>query len=80
MKKWFFACLFLLSSLGVFAQDTLEVFVLLVDFKQETPDNSLTTGNGKFNSDTKVAYKLDPSGARANANYWQRHFDFVNAY
>jgi len=72
--------LFLLSSLGVFAQDTLEVFVLLVDFKEEKPDNSLTTGNGKFNSDTKATYKLDPSGARANANYWLRHFDFVNAY
>ena len=80
MKKWIFACLFLLSSLGVFAQDTLEVFVLLVDFKEEKPDNSLTTGNGKFNSDTKATYKLDPSGARANANYWLRHFDFVNAY
>ena len=80
MKKWIFACLFLLSSLGVFAQDTLEVFVLLVDFKQETPDNSLTTGNGKFNTDTKTTYKLDPSGTRANPNYWLRHFDYVNAY
>ena len=62
------------------AADTLEVFVLLVDFKEERPDNSLTTGNGQFNSDTKVNYKLDPSGVRANPNYWLRHFEFVNAY
>ena len=62
------------------AADTLEVFVLLVDFKEEQPDNSLTTGNGKFNSDTKVTYKLDPSGVRANPNYWLRHFEFVNAF
>ena len=65
---------------STFAADTLEVFVLLVDFKEEQPDNSLTTGNGKFNSDTKVNYKLDPSGVRANPNYWLRHFEFVNAF
>jgi len=75
-----FAIVLLLFCLvpQAFAQDTLEVFVLLVDFQQD--NNSLTTGDGRFNSDTKVAYKLDPSGVRANANYWLRHFDFVNAY
>ena len=75
----FFAFVLGLLSLAQ-AADTLEVFVLLVDFKEEQPDNSLTTGNGKFNSDTKVTYKLDPSGVRANPNYWLRHFEFVNAF
>ncbi len=75
----FFAFVLGLLSLAQ-AADTLEVFVLLVDFKQEKPDNSLTTGDGRFNSDTKVNYKLDPSGVRANPNYWLRHFEFVNAF
>ncbi len=75
----FFAFVLGLLSLAQ-AADTLEVFVLLVDFKQEKPDNSLTTGDGRFNSDTKVNYKLDPSGMRANPNYWLRHFEFVNAF
>ena len=75
----FFAFVLGLLSLAQ-AADTLEVFVLLVDFKQEKPDNSLTTGDGRFNSDTKVNYKLDPSGIRANPNYWLRHFEFVNAF
>lgn len=75
----FFAFVLGLLSLAQ-AADTLEVFVLLVDFKEEQPDNSLTTGNGKFNSDAKVTYKLDPSGVRANPNYWLRHFEFVNAF
>ena len=70
----FFAFVLGLLSLAQ-AADTLEVFVLLVDFKQEKPDNSLTTGDGRFNSDTKVNYKLDPSGVRANPNYWLRHFE-----
>ena len=79
LNAFFFAFVLGVLSLAQ-AADTLEVFVLLVDFKEEQPDNSLTTGNGKFNSDTKVTYKLDPSGVRANPNYWLRHFEFVNAF
>lgn len=80
MRKLLFTLLLALCG-SVFAADTLEVFVMLVDFKEEKPaDNALTTGTGKFNSDTKHKYQLDPSGARANAGYWKRHFDFANAY
>ena len=66
-----------------FAVDTLEVFALRVQFAEETPDdNSLTTGTGLFNSDTKHkdAYKLDPTGRRNGVPYWKKHFDFANAY
>ena len=53
--------------LGVFslahAVDTLDVFVLRVQFKEESPNNSLTTGTGLFDSDT-ATYNLDPSGGR----------------
>ena len=65
------------------AVDTLEIFALRVQFKQESPDNSLTTGTGRFDSDSDTSsanYSLDPSGHRASAAYWQKHFDFVNAY
>ena len=79
MRRFVLALLFAFFG-SAFAVDSLEVFVLLVDFQEEKPDNSLTTGTGKFNSDTKKTYKLDPSGVRANAGYWKRHFDFANAY
>ena len=53
--------------LGVFslahAVDTLDVFVLRVQFKKESPNNSLTTGTGRFDSDT-ATYNLDPSENR----------------
>lgn len=65
-----------------FATDTLEVFALRVQFAQEKPDNSLTTGDGTFDSDVKnkSAYKLDPPGRRRSVHYWKKHFDFANAY
>ncbi|SIO40632.1 M6 family metalloprotease domain-containing protein [Fibrobacter sp. UWB11] len=72
--------------LGVFslmslahAADTLEVFVLRVQFKKESPDNSLTTGTGVFGSDTGT-YNLDPSESRGNKYYWQKHLNFASAY
>ena len=68
---------------GVFslahAVDTLDVFVLRVQFKKESPDNSLTTGTGVFDSDT-ATYKLDPSGSRGSKHYWKKHLDFANSY
>ena len=83
MKK----CLFLLALLGLFASsfavDTLEIFALRVQFKQESPDNSLTTGTGRFDSDSDTSnanYSLDPSGHRASAAYWQKHFEFAKNY
>lgn len=65
-----------------FAVDTLEIFAIRVQFAEEKNDNSLTTGNGLFDSDTKHkdAYKLDPSGRRNSVPYWKKHFDFANAY
>lgn len=49
-----------------FAADTLEVFAIRVQFAEEKTDNSLTTGNGTFDSDEKKkdSYKLDPPGRR----------------
>ena len=67
-----------LTSLA-YAVDTLEVFVLRVQFKKEVPDNSLTTGTGVFGSDTGT-YNLDPSESRGNKYYWQKHLNFANAY
>ena len=69
--------------LGVFslahAVDTLDVFVLRVQFKEESPNNSLTTGTGAFDSDT-ATYNLDPSGSRGSNHYWRKHLEFANAY
>lgn len=80
-------CLSLLLTLGLsapscLAADTLEVFAIRVQFAEEKPDNSLTTGNGTFDSDNKnkEAYKLDPTGRRNSVPYWKKHFDFANAY
>ena len=61
------------------AADTLEVFVLRVQFKKESPDNSLTTGTGRFGSDT-ATYNLDPSESRGNKYYWEKHLQFANSY
>lgn len=65
-----------------FAADTLEVFAIRVQFAEEKTDNSLTTGNGTFDSDEKKkdSYKLDPPGRRNSVPYWKKHFDFANAY
>ncbi len=74
-----FLGVFSLASLA-HAVDTLEVFVLRVQFKEEKPsDNSLTTGTGLFDSDT-ATYNLDPSGSRKSIHYWRKHLAFANAY
>ncbi len=69
--------------LGVFslahAVDTLDVFVLRVQFQKESPDNSLTTGTGQFDSDTST-FNLDPSGNRGSIGYWEKHLSFADAY
>ena len=69
--------------LGVFslahAVDTLDVFVLRVQFKNEQPDNSLTTGTGLFGTDT-ATYNLDPSENRGSIPYWKKHLEFANSY
>lgn len=78
-----FALVFgLFSFTPLFAVDTLQVYAIRVQFAEEKPDNSLTTGTGLFDSDkgTKDNYKLDPSGMRNGAPYWEKHFEFANAY
>ncbi len=82
MKRFFFFALLALFA-SSFAVDTLEIFALRVQFLQESPDNSLTTGTGRFDSDSDTSnanYSLDPSGHRASAAYWQKHFEFANNY
>ena len=82
MMKFVLAFLFCMLSSAVFAADTLEVYAFLVQFKKEEPDNSLTTGDGTFGSDlkNKEVYSLDPVKMRNSAAYWQKHFEFANAY
>ena len=77
----FFALFFVVLSLTslVHAADTLEVFVLLAQFKEEKPDNSLTTGTGLFGTDTGT-YNLDPAEGRGKIYYWQKHLAFAKAY
>ncbi|MCK9182138.1 MAG: hypothetical protein M0P13_04560 [Fibrobacteraceae bacterium] len=83
MKRLFFFAFLLAFGVPAFAGDTLEIFALRVQFKEEATDNSLTTGSGLFDSDKDTSnanYSLDPSGHRASAAYWQKHFAFANAY
>jgi hypothetical protein len=84
LNAFFFAFVFGVLSYApaAFAVDTLEVFAIRVQFAEESPDNSLTTGNGLFDKDKgkKDNYKLDPSGYRNGVSYWKKHFDFANAY
>lgn len=66
MKKEILVLVLFLAALA-FAADTLEVFALRVEFQEEKPDNSLTTGTGLFDSDLDAAksnYSLDPQGRR----------------
>lgn len=82
LSKKICVCILLVLASVCFATDTLEVFAIRVQFAEEKTDNSLTTGNGLFNSaaSDKKVYKLDPPGYRGNPAYWQKHFDFANAY
>jgi hypothetical protein len=66
-------------ALHLFAAETLDIRILRVEFKKEEPNNSLTTGDGTFNSDAKD-YKLDPKGARESEEYWKSHIKFAQNY
>ncbi len=66
---------------AVFALDTLEIFAMRVQFREEKPDNSLTTGTGLFDSGERDEnYSLDPNGRRGTVAYWRKHFEFAQAY
>lgn len=73
----------LAKTTAVSDPDTLEVFVLYVEFKHETDadDEPGTTGLGYFGSDKDISYKLDPNGSfRYNAPYLVKHFEFAQNY
>jgi len=72
---WFGLCF----ALHIFAADVLDIRILRVEFKKEEPNNSLTTGDGTFNSDAKD-YKLDPKGERHSEGYWKNHINFAQNY
>ncbi len=84
MKK--FSSVFLLLAFAffcvtpVFAVDTLEVFVLRVQFAEEKTDNSLTTGKGTFGSIPDKSYSLDPVKQAGKVPYWEKHLQFADAY
>lgn len=59
--------------------DTLEIFALKVEFKKESPDKSITTGDGTFNSGPGE-FKLDPSGSRDKNSYWESQLEFAKQY
>src|SRR5690606_5610541 len=67
--------------------DTLEVFVLYVEFADETQggssDDPGTTGKGTFGSDTRYTdYTLDPNGPtlRQSAYYLTKRFELMQDY
>jgi hypothetical protein len=64
------------------APDTLEVFVLYVQFEEEVPDETGTTGTGSFGSDKDISYDLDPNGEsiRRSADYLTKRFQFAQDY
>lgn len=62
--------------------DTLEVHVLLVQFKKETPDVATTTGDGTFGSDKKFTYALEPAENRLKQplQHFRNIFEFQKNY
>jgi hypothetical protein len=78
-RIWGSISILLLATSLLAANDDLDIRILKVEFKQEEPDNSLTTGRGTFNSDTKN-YKLDPKGSRESNAFWQSHVNFADDY
>jgi len=64
--------------------DTLDVFVLYVEFEDEGDANNeaTTTGKGYFGSDKDMSYTLDPNGEqiRRSAYYLTKRFEFAQNY
>jgi len=61
--------LLLLANISVFAaEEILDVRILRVEFKEEKPDNSLTTGNGTFHPES------------GSEEYWKSHIKFADNY
>jgi len=61
--------------------DTLEIFVMYVEFAEEVPEDNLsTTGTGKFNKGDDSLSTLDPPGFRKHIYYLEKHFEFARDY
>jgi len=62
--------------------DTLEIFILYTEFKEETLENDIptTTGRGTFNSHKDKKNLLDPDGARRHRFYMDKHMQFAQGY
>ena len=69
-----------LFKIGTREIDTLEIFILYTQFKQEIPDNSLTTGLGVFDSDSNSKFKLNPRGFRQYKFYLSKHLEYAKNY
>lgn len=84
MKKSFVLFFIIWAAMvsSAFGADTLEVFVLRVQFAEEKPDNSLTTGLGTFGTvpTDKYSYNLDPPKQGGSPLYWQKHLEFADRY
>lgn len=78
------------AQAAVDGPDTLEVYALYVQFKNETDadDEASTTGLGQFgtagskaDADKKQDYTLDPNGAPRRYEYYlEKHFEFAKNY
>jgi hypothetical protein len=73
----FFSCLYSQSLIEGQLLDSLHIKLIRIDFKAD--QNPLTTGTGKFDSDSNL-YALDPSGSRNTIKYWQQHLEFTKNY
>lgn len=62
--------------------DTLEIFVLYTQFKEEpaSDDITTTTGLGTFDSYKDSKSTLDPVGARKHRYYLDKHMEFARHY
>ena len=75
------------AAAGGSTPDTLEVFVMYVEFGGTAPETDLndeagTTGHGLFGTDKDTSYTLDPNGVkiRSSRDYLEKHFEFARNY
>ena len=70
------------ARMAPFQTDTLEVFAFLAEFQKESSDNSQTTGNGTFGSDSSTRTPLEPHRARRDStrSHYLRVFQGVSEY
>ena len=57
-----------------------KLLVLLVDFTEETPDDPLTTGNGKFQLEPDINYLYSIASPPHNRQYYQANMEALRYY